>query len=66
MEKCFPYQVRVDSGSQFRVRGEMGNILSAISALRDEGDAEIGEKFGIFLDFESTVLSFDIDSHESL
>jgi len=33
----------------------MGNILDAIQQLRDSGDNEVNEKFGIFLDFESDV-----------
>jgi len=31
----------------------MGNILTAIHQLKDSGDPEVSEKFGIFLDFES-------------
>lgn len=31
----------------------MGNILTALTQVRDTADPEVGEKFGIFLDFES-------------
>eukprot|EP00092_Neocalanus_flemingeri_P001528 GFUD01001630.1.p1 GENE.GFUD01001630.1~~GFUD01001630.1.p1 ORF type:complete len:372 (+),score=102.30 GFUD01001630.1:55-1170(+) len=44
----------------------MGNILAAIHQLKDSGDPEVSEKFGIFLDFESDDVKADPNSAFSL
>jgi len=44
----------------------MGNILTAIHQLKDSGDPEVNEKFGIFLDFESDDVKPDPNSGFSL
>ena len=63
-----PYQVRniyliatqLDSDIRPDQSPAMGNILTAITQIRDSEDpvsgAEVGEKFGIFLDFESDAI----------
>ena len=47
----------------------MGNLLTAIHQLKDSGDPEVNEKFGIFLDFEGDDIKPDsnnIDDQDDL
>ena len=44
----------------------MGNILTAIHQLKDSGDPEVSEKFGIFLDFEGDDVKPDSSNEFSL
>jgi len=44
----------------------MGNLLTAIHQLKDSGDPEVNEKFGIFLDFEGNDVKPDPNNQFSL
>ena len=40
----------------------MGNILTALTQIRDSSDPHLGDKFGVFLDFESNSVLPDSDN----